>query len=75
LDSLNAVDRYLGPTEKPRAAVLAELVRARYNLDFHHANQLLLKSWLFTHLPLTYGLLIFTCLHVILVHAFNGGAR
>lgn len=75
LAALSEVGRYLGPTEKTRAESLAELIRARHVLDFHHANQLLLKSWLFTHVPLTYGLLLFTAVHVVLVLAFSGGAR
>ena len=75
LADLSEVGRYLGPTEKTRADSLAELIRARHVLDFHYANQLLLKSWLFTHVPLTYGLLLFTGVHIVLVLAFSGGAR
>ncbi len=75
LAALAEAGRYLGPAEQARAETLAGLVRARHVLDFHHANQLLLKGWLFTHVPLTYGLLLFTAVHVLLVHAFSGGAR
>ena len=75
LTAITEVCRYLSPSEKAQAEALAELARARHILDFHHANQLLLKGWLFTHVPLTYGLLLFTGIHVILVHAFNGGAQ
>lgn len=72
---LAASVRFLSPPEKTRADELGELVRARHVLDFHYANQLLLKAWLFVHVPLTYGLLLFTALHVVLVLAFSGGAR
>ena len=75
LADLAEAGRFLGPAEQVRAETLAGLVRARHVLDFHYANQLLLKGWLFVHVPLTYGLLVFTGLHVILVHAFSGGAR
>jgi hypothetical protein len=75
LAALAEAGRYLGPAEQTRAATLAEIVRARHSLDFHHANQLLLKAWLFLHVPLTYGLLLFTTVHVILILAFDGGAR
>jgi hypothetical protein len=44
-------------------------------LDYHRALQLALKLWLFVHIPLTYGLLIFTALHIVLVFGFSGGAR
>jgi hypothetical protein len=75
LAALEEAGRFLGPTEKARAEILAGLVRARHALDFQHANQLLLRAWLFVHVPLTYGLLLFTLVHVMLVHAFSGGAR
>ena len=75
LADLAEAGRFFGPAEQARAETLAGLVRARHVLDFHYANQLLLKAWLFTHVPLTYGLLVFTALHIILVYAFSGGAR
>jgi hypothetical protein len=54
---------------------LAVLIRQKDGLDYHRALQLTLKSWLFIHIPLTYGLLIFTALHIVLVFGFSGGAR
>jgi hypothetical protein len=75
LAALSEAGRYLAPAEQTRAEQIAGLLRARHALDFHHANQLLLKGWLFVHLPLTYALLVFTAVHVLLVHAYSGGAR
>lgn len=75
LATLAEAGRFLSEPEKARAEALAGLVRARHVLDFHYANQLLLKTWLFVHVPLTYGLLLFAALHVLLVTAFSGGAR
>jgi hypothetical protein len=54
---------------------LADLVRRKDGLDYHHALQTSLKLWLFMHVPLTYSLMIFSLLHVVLVYAFSGGAR
>jgi peptidoglycan biosynthesis protein MviN/MurJ (putative lipid II flippase) len=54
---------------------LAALVREKDTLDLHRAMQLLLKGWLFVHIPLTYGMLVFASLHVVVVYAFSGGAR
>jgi hypothetical protein len=54
---------------------LARLVRQKDGLDYQRALQLMLRLWLFVHIPLTYGLMIFTVLHIILVFAFSGGAR
>ncbi|MCX6938844.1 MAG: hypothetical protein NTU80_13320 [Verrucomicrobia bacterium] len=75
LAHLDEAGRYLSPQEQTRAADLAELVRARHHLDFHYANQLLLKAWLFVHIPLTYGLLLFAAVHIVVVYAFSGGAQ
>lgn len=75
LASLAEAGRFLSAPEKARAEQLAELIRARHVLDFHYTNQLVLKTWLFVHIPLTYGMLLFAALHVLLVVAFSGGAR
>lgn len=75
LDDFIEVERFLGPAEKETSAKLADLVRQKDALDFHRAGQLLLKSWLFVHIPLTYGLLVFSFVHIVLVYSFSGGAR
>lgn len=61
--------------ERATLEKLAALVRQKDGLDYHRALQLALKLWLFVHIPLTYGLLIFTVLHIVLVFGFSGGAR
>ncbi len=54
---------------------LAELARQKDGLDYHYALQSSLKLWLFVHLPFTYGLLLFTFWHIVLVYAYSGGAQ
>ncbi len=61
--------------ERATLEKVAALVRQKDDLDYHRALQLALKLWLFVHIPLTYGLLIFTALHIALVFGFSGGAR
>jgi peptidoglycan biosynthesis protein MviN/MurJ (putative lipid II flippase) len=51
---------------------LRELVKQKDNLDFQYAMQATLKCWLFMHVPLTYGLLLFAALHVLVVYAYRG---
>jgi hypothetical protein len=75
LAALAKVRRFFNAEEQKTAAQLAELVRRKDALDFHRAVQLLLKGWLFVHIPLTFGLLLFSIAHVVLVYAFSGGAR
>lgn len=75
LEELAEIQRFLGPDEKIAAAQLADLIRRKDALDLHRAGHLLLKGWLFVHIPLTYSLLLFSLVHIVLVYAFSGGAR
>ena len=72
---LDDLRRFANDAEREKIAKLATLVRQKDGLDYHRSLQLALKLWLFVHIPLTYGLLVFTALHVVLVFGFSGGAR
>jgi hypothetical protein len=72
---LEDLRRFANDAEKEKIEKLAALVRQKDGLDYHRAVQLTLRLWLFVHIPLTYGLLIFTALHLVLVFGFSGGAR
>ena len=72
---LEDLRRFAGEADQGKIDKLITLVRRKDGLDYHRALQLALRLWLFVHIPLTYGLLIFTALHVILVFGFSGGAR
>jgi len=74
LTKISDVKRYLNEQECATLEKIAVLVRQKDGLDYHYAQQLLLKGWLFVHIPLTYSLLLFTLAHVVLVFAFSGGA-
>ncbi|MBI4662949.1 MAG: hypothetical protein HY735_29420 [Verrucomicrobia bacterium] len=75
LNRINDLNRYLDDKEREMLGEIASLVRQKDGLDYHYALQLLLKSWLFVHVPLTYSLLLFILVHVVLVFAFSGGAQ
>jgi len=75
MNKIDDLNRYLSPPERATLAEIAELVRQKDGLDYHHALQRSLKLWLFAHIPLTYALLLWTLAHVVLVFAFSGGAR
>jgi hypothetical protein len=75
LADLGQVQRYLSEGEKKTAGELAALLREKDMLDLHWSMQLVLKGWLFVHIPLTYGMLLFIAVHVVLVYAYSGGAR
>jgi hypothetical protein len=67
--------RFANETERVTIEKLTALMRQKDGLDYHRALQLALRLWLFVHIPLTYGLMIFTVLHLVLVFGFSGGAR
>ncbi len=75
LEQIAELGRFLNPEEKNTIGRLTDLVRQKDALDFHAAKQFVLKAWLFVHIPLTYGLLVFSFVHVVLIYAYSGGAR
>lgn len=75
LAELNDLRRFCDDTGRENVGKLATLVQQKDGLDYHRALQLTLKLWLFVHIPLTYGLLVFTALHIALVFGFSGGVR
>jgi hypothetical protein len=75
LGSLSETKRYFTAVEQANADQLAGLIREKDALDFQRTAQLIMKGWLFIHIPLTYGLIVFSGVHVVLVYAFSGGAR
>lgn len=75
LAELEDLRRFASETDRVKIELLVLLVRQKDGLDYHRALQLALRSWLFIHIPLTYGLLIFTAWHMVLVFGFSGGVR
>ena len=69
---LRGQERYLDADDVKLLGELTELVAAKNDLDSHRARQGVLKLWLFVHIPLTYAMLAFIAVHVVLVHAFAG---
>ena len=67
--------RYLNEQEKQAMNSLAEYVRVKSDLDFHFSHQLVLKVWLFIHVPLTYALVVMAIFHVLIVYAFSGAVH
>ncbi|MDA7503409.1 hypothetical protein OAF98_05075 [Planctomicrobium sp.] len=68
---LNGCRQFLSEEELPKVDQIANLIHKKDDLDYHYALQGILKIWLFVHIPLTYGLLIFAAFHAILVHSFT----
>jgi hypothetical protein len=75
LAELEETRRYLDEAGRATLAQLERLVREKDGLDYHRALQGALKWWLFVHVPFTWSLLLFTAAHVVIIHAFSGGAQ
>jgi len=71
LAEMGELETCLGSEERVVLEALRERVRIKDDLDFHYANQALLKYWFFVHIPFTYSLMMLVLLHVIVVYAFG----
>jgi hypothetical protein len=67
-----AMDRYLNDSEREVVGQVLDRARLKDDLDYQWARQLLLKGWLFVHIPLTFSLLILVGLHIFVVYGFRG---
>ena len=68
------VERYVKKGEREMLDKLRDLVDQKHMLDYQYSLQRALRLWLFVHIPLSYSLLIFSVLHIILVYSFSGSA-
>jgi hypothetical protein len=73
MHELTDIRRFLSDHEQAACERLFALLRRKDDLDFHEARQRLLKTWLFAHIGLTYGLVVLALLHGLLALAFRGG--
>lgn len=73
LDEIRKLERYLDDKGKATLGQIRDLVIAKDNLDYHYANQGVLRLWLFVHVPMTYGLVILTAAHVAVMYAYSTG--
>jgi len=71
---LDNLERYVDEPGKQTLNSIKDLVIAKDKLDFQYAHQGLLQTWLFLHVPATYGLIVLAVLHVAVVYAYSSGA-
>lgn len=72
--AIRELERYLDERGRQILEEIDGLVSTKADLDYQYATQLTLKGWLFFHLPLNYGLMLFTLAHIVIVYAFATGA-
>ena len=70
---LESADRYLDTDGKEVMARIREKVVQKDGLDFQYAHYLMLRAWLFIHIPATYSLLVLVVVHLSLTYGYGMG--
>jgi hypothetical protein len=73
-DEIDNLSPYVDQQSREKLAAIKNLVVEKDRLDFARVYLGLTKGWLFVHVPVTYGLIVLTVLHVLVVYAFSSGA-
>lgn len=74
MGEIKSLERYLSPQGKEILGEIEARVMAKNNLDYQYALQLVLKAWLFVHVPLSYSLIVVAAVHGVLAYAFIDGS-
>ena len=69
-----AVRAYLSDDELLICDEIQQLTKQKTDLDNQFAARSILKYWLFLHIPLSYVLLVFVLLHMLLTYGFTWSA-
>jgi hypothetical protein len=70
--AMREYERVLAPAEAEGLRSIMPLIREKHLLDQIHAQEWLLRHWLFWHIPLALVLVLLAGIHLITVHAFVG---
>ncbi len=69
---ISELHRFASPREKEILQRISEKVIEKNGLDYQYSLQLVLKGWLFVHIPLSYSLILVAFLHTYLAYYFRG---
>lgn len=72
-DEIDSANPYLDAGGKETLQSIRGLVVEKDELDDQYAHQLLLKGWLFVHIPATYGMIVLALVHIAVVYAYAAG--
>jgi len=71
--SIDNLSRYVDQPRQAKLAYIKTLVVEKDRLDYARVSLGLARGWLFVHVPVTYGLIVLTVLHILVVYAFSSG--
>jgi hypothetical protein len=72
-DAIDTLSRYVDQQSQAKLATIRNLVVEKDRLDFARVSLALTRGWLFVHVPVTYGLIVLTVLHILVVYSFSSG--
>ena len=72
-DAIDNLSRYVDQQSQAKLATIRNLVIEKDRLDFARVSLGLTRGWLFVHVPVTYGLIALTVLHILVVYSFSSG--
>lgn len=74
IDEINHLAPYVDAQGQEKLSRIWNLVAEKDALDFARVHFGLTRAWLFIHVPVTYGLLVLSVLHVLVVYSYASGA-
>jgi hypothetical protein len=74
MDEIDGLSRYLDERGKEKLTAIRDMVIEKDRLDFARVHLGLTRGWLFVHVPVTYGLIVLSICHVLVVYSFSSGA-
>ena len=73
-DEIDNLSRYVDERNRAKLAAIRTLVAEKDRLDFARVHLGLARGWLFVHVPVTYGLVVLSVVHILVVYAYASGA-
>ncbi len=74
LREIELAERYLDEPGKAALAEIRQRVLQKDNLDYQYTFLILLRGWLFIHVPATYAMILVAIVHLLLVYGHGMGS-
>ena len=74
LREIELAERYLDTPGKAALIEIRERVLQKDNLDYQYTFLMLLRGWLFIHVPATYAMILVAIVHMLLVYGYGMGS-
>lgn len=72
-EEMDSLEKRLDDGGKQTMQAMREVLVEKNRLNNRYAYELLLRLWLFVHIPATYGMIVLAVLHVAVIYAYTAG--